>query len=95
VYFKAKRNLICPVDEIQPESNRAQVKHSSESEEEARGTMSIRQFAIVRWVMRFDIQLHTDPYLQTLNDLDLDFLESCGINWRREPFHEWVVHRER
>jgi hypothetical protein len=92
VYFKAKRNLLCPVDEIEPESNRQEVKRSPEGEEVARGTMSIRQFAIVRWVMRFDIQLHTDPYLQTFTDLDLDFLESCGIDWRDEQFRRWVRH---
>lgn len=90
VYFKAKRNLMCPADEIQPESNREFVKHSPDGEEAARGTMSIRQFAIVRWVMRFDIQLHTDPYLQTLNDLDLAFLDSCDIDWRSEPFNQWA-----
>ncbi len=90
VYFKAKRNLLCPVDEIRPESNREYVKRSLDGEEAARGTMSIRQFALVRWVMRFDIQLHTDPYLQTLNEQDLDFLESCGIDWRDKPFREWA-----
>jgi hypothetical protein len=90
VYFKAKRNLLCPVDEIEPESNREYVKRSAEGEEAARGSLSIRQFAVVRWVMRFDIQLHTDPYLQTLNELDLAFLESCGIDWRAEPFSAWV-----
>jgi hypothetical protein len=90
VYFKAKRNLICPIDEIQPESNRDYVKRSRAGEEAARGTLSIRQFALVRWVMRFDIQLHTDPYLQTLNQYDLDFLESCGIDWRDKPFSRWA-----
>jgi hypothetical protein len=90
VYFKAKRNLMCPVDEIEPESNREYVRRSPEGEEAARGTLSIRHFAIVRWVMRFDIQLHTDPYLQTLNDLDLDFLDSCGIDWRDEPLSQWA-----
>jgi len=90
VYFEAKRNLVCPVDEIQPESNREQVKRAEEGVDAARGTMSIRQFAIVRWVMRFDIQLHTDPYLQKLNQLDLDFLDSCDIDWRRAPFNRWA-----
>jgi hypothetical protein len=90
VYFQAKRNLACPVDEIRPESNRVQVKQAEEGVGAARGAMSIRQFAIVRWVMRFDIQLHTDPYLQTLNQLDLDFLDSCDIDWRRAPFNRWA-----
>jgi hypothetical protein len=40
--------------------------------------------------MRFDIQLHTDPYLQTLNDLDLAFLDSCGIDWRSDPYNRWI-----
>ena len=90
VYFQAKRNLMCPVDEIQPESNREEVKRSEVGVDAARGAMSIRQFAIVRWVMRFDIQLHTDPYLQRLNDLDLDFLDSCEVDWRRPPFNRWA-----
>jgi hypothetical protein len=94
VYFLAKRNLLCPVDEIQPESTRDYVKRSPEGEEVARGKRSIREFAIVRWVMRFDVQLHTDPYLQSFDDLDLDFLDSCDIDWRNEPFSKWV-RRER
>ena len=90
VYFKAKRNLLCPVGEIEPESNRHYVLSSPEGEEAARGRLSIRQFSLVRWVMRFDIQLHTDPYLETLNEHDLAFLDACGIDWREEPFREWA-----
>jgi hypothetical protein len=89
VYFAAKRNLMCPVDEIQPGSNRERVKQSG-NPNPARGAMSIRQFAIVRWVMRFDIQLHTEPYFQRLDRRDLDFLESCGVDWRKDPFRSWA-----
>jgi hypothetical protein len=90
IYFKAKRNLLCPVDEIQPESSREYVRTAPEGEDAARGTLSIRQFSLVRWVMRFDIQLHTDPYLETLNHQDLAFLESCGIEWQDEPFRQFA-----
>lgn len=94
VYFKAKKNLICPANEIEPESNREEVRRSSMGEEAARGEMSIRQYSMVRWVMRFDIQLHTEPYEQELSDHDLDFLEACKVEWDRRPLRGWVKKSE-
>lgn len=88
VYFKAKKNLICPIDKIEPKENREWVKQSRDVEA-ARGEMSIRHFSMVRWVMRFDIRLHTEPYSQELKELEIDFLDSCKIDWRGRPFRKW------
>jgi hypothetical protein len=89
VYLKAKKNLVCPVDDIEPESVRDHIKRA-ENVDDARGEMSIRQLSLLRWVMRFDLDLHTEPYFADFDRQEEAFLRSCGIDLSRRPWRKWA-----
>jgi len=93
VYLSAKRNLVCPAEEIQPESVRANVEREADVEA-ARGAMSIRQLSLLRWVMRFDLDLHTEPYFANVGDDEIAFLESCDIDVDRAPWNKWLKRKD-
>jgi hypothetical protein len=93
VYLGAKRNLVCPADEIQPKSVRDNI-HREADLEAARGAMSIRQLSLLRWVMRFDLDLHTEPYFANVGDDEIAFLEFCDIDVDRAPWNKWLKRRD-
>jgi hypothetical protein len=89
VYLKAKQNLVCPVDEIEPAAVREDVQRADDVEA-ARGEMSIRQLSLVRWVMRFDLDVHTEPYVGDFDDRERAFLDSCGVHLDERPWRDWA-----
>jgi len=87
VYLKAKENLICPVAEIEPAAAREHVEAADDAEA-ARGDMSIRQLSLVRWVMRFDLDVHSDPYVGEFDARERAFLEACDIDLTKRPWRD-------
>jgi hypothetical protein len=88
VYLKAKRNLVCPPEAIEPPQVRGRVLAAPDLET-ARGEMSIRQLSLLRWVMRFDLELHTEPYFSDFDQDEAAFLASCGIDLRRGKWRRY------
>lgn len=88
VYLMAKTNLVCPPEEIEPAQVRDRVLAAPDPDR-ARGAMSIRQLSLLRWVMRFDLQLHTEPYFGDFDRDEAAFLASCGIDLRQRPGRRW------
>jgi hypothetical protein len=93
VYLAAKRNLACPADEIQPQDVRESVQRATDVERE-RGAMSIRQLSLLRWVMRFDLDLHTEPYFANVGENEIAFLEFCDIDVNRAPWNKWLKRKD-
>jgi hypothetical protein len=106
IYLKAKENLTCAVDDIEPEllrtrllAAREQLRATGGSQEEIvrqldllRGDASIRQLSLLRTSMRGDIAIYTSPYGHDLNPEDKAFLEACGGDPSRPP---WRVRKQR
>jgi hypothetical protein len=85
IYLTAKKNLICDVDELEPESFRKKVRASEESDS-VRGWTSIRQFSLLRTATRAEITIYTSPWGERLSQEDEDFLAACGVDLGREPW---------
>jgi hypothetical protein len=89
VYLKAKKNLICPPELIEPERVRDHVRAEPDPGR-ARGEMSIRQLSLLRWVMRFDLDVHTEPYVAGFTPDEIEFLSACGIDIDKRPWRKWA-----
>jgi hypothetical protein len=89
VYLAAKENLICPLADIRPPTVRERVQQEKDVDR-ARGAMSIQQLSLVRWVMRFDLEVHTEPFFADVDDEAVDFLRACDIDIERRPYRKWV-----
>lgn len=87
IYLKAKKNLTCPVDELQPESLRDRVR-AGDTPDQVRGQASIDQLSILRTSMRADIKIYTSPYDEELDDEDIAFLVECNVDIGRSPWKD-------
>jgi hypothetical protein len=94
VYLKAKVNLLCPETEIEPAEALADFP-DARTTEEARGRLAIRQLSLLRWVMRFDLSIHTEPYNAYLMPMEIEFLRRCEIDLHKRPFKDkWRSAKE-
>jgi hypothetical protein len=94
LYLTAKENLLCPDSEVRPHGALAELDEQKGADW-ARGRLAIRQFTLLRWVMRFDLSVHTEPYDEELTPKDIEFLRECGHldidkrpfkgKWRKQP----------
>jgi hypothetical protein len=94
VYLAAKENLICPLEDIRPAAVREHVQKERDVDR-TRGEMSIRQLSLLRWVMRFDLEVHTEPYFAELDADAIEFLRACDIDIERGPYRKWIKRDER
>ena len=85
VYLTAKVNLLCPRPEIVPDGALSEFPDARD-EEEARGRLAIRQISLLRWVMRFDLDIRTEPYNAHLTPKEIEFLDLCDIDLNKRPF---------
>lgn len=85
LYFTAKKNLLCADPDVVPPQALEELVRSAGGAE-ARGRLAIRQFSLIRWIMRFDLDVHTEPYNETLSRGDIAFLEGGGIKLDTKPF---------
>lgn len=85
IYLRAKENLVCDVGDLKPESLRAAAL-ASDDPDTVRGWASMRQFSLLRTQLRGEIEIYTRPYGEPPAAEDVEFLELCHINLRREPW---------
>ena len=86
IYLTAKENLICAVEEIEPQSLGSRVGESPAPDVE-RGRASVRQFSLLRTAMRGDILIYTAPWGRGLGADDREFLAACGVDVGGKPWH--------
>jgi hypothetical protein len=85
IYLKAKNNLICGVDELEPASLAEKVATGGDP---ARSSLSVDQLSLLRTSMRGDIQIYTEPYDEDLSPNDIAFLEACNVDLGRPPWRD-------
>lgn len=51
-----------------------------------RGRLAIRQLSLLRWILRFDLDIHTEPYNAELTPKEIEFLEICDVDINKRPF---------
>ena len=85
IYLKAKKNLICSVDELEPASLAEKVAVGGES---ARSSLSVDQLSLLRTSMRADVRIYTEPYDQQLSPDDIAFLNACSVDLARPPWRD-------
>jgi hypothetical protein len=90
IYLKAKRNLTCPVDKLEPASFKEQVTLEGDA---ARSSRSIRQLSLLRTSMRADVEIYTQPYEEELSPDDIEFLRACKVDLDRPPWRD-AIRRE-
>jgi hypothetical protein len=85
LYLKTKVNLLCPKHEIVPAGALDEFQYARDTEEK-RGILAIRQLSLLRWVMRFDLDIRTEPYNTDLTPKEIELLELCNIDPNKLPF---------
>ncbi len=85
IYLQAKKNLICPTEELVPESLVEQAVRDGDA---ARGQASIDQLSLLRTSMRADIRIYTQPYDEELSPEDIGFLKASKVDLRRPPWRD-------
>ena len=90
IYLKAKKNLTCPVSELEPSSLAERVSAAGDA---ARGAASIDQLSLLRTSMRADVEIYTQPYDQSLSEDDVSFLQACNIDLGRPPWRDALARR--
>jgi len=85
LFLKVKGNLLCPVAEIEPDGALDEFPHTNDINKR-RGQLALRQISLLRWVMRFDLDIHTKPYHPELTPREMRLLNKCGINLNKKPF---------
>lgn len=88
IYLKAKRNLTCPVEKLDPPSFRKQVALEGDA---ARSSESIRQLSLLRTSMRADVEIYTQPYEEELSPDDIEFFRACKVDLDRPPWRDAVL----
>ncbi|HXN02422.1 MAG TPA: hypothetical protein VN973_11110 [Candidatus Dormibacteraeota bacterium] len=82
IYLKAKHNLLCPDDQLEP-----RVFHGAKKlSDRERGDLSIRQLSLLRSQMKKDIEVYGIPFHKNLSHPDKEFLKLCGANLDRPPW---------
>jgi hypothetical protein len=76
LYLRAKENLLCPEDEIKPDGALNEFPHARNINEQ-HSLLSIHQLSLLRWVMRFDLDIRTEPYNTQLMPKEMELLKSC------------------
>ena len=79
MYLKAKSNLTCDDDLLQP-------LPSGVVTEQRRSQMSIGQPSLLRSQMKTDIGVYGTPFHENLSDEDEDFLRACHADLSRPPW---------
>lgn len=87
IYLKAKKNLTCPVNELEPASLAEKVATDGAM---ARSSLSVDQLSLLRTSMRGDIQIYTEPYDEQLSPDDIAFLEACNVDLGQPPWRDAV-----
>lgn len=87
IYLKAKKNLTCPVAELEPTSLAEKVVADGDA---ARSSLSVDQLSLLRTSMRGDIQIYTEPYNEQLSPDDIAFLEACKVDLSQPPWRDAV-----
>lgn len=90
IYLKAKKNLTCPPEKLEPASLTERVALGGDTE---RSSVSIDQLSLLRTSMRGDIAIYTEPYDEELNSDDIAFLEACKIDLSRPPWRAALARR--
>lgn len=87
VYLRAKDNLVCPLDRLEPAAARRRLAELPEQDRDReRGLLSQRQLSLLRTQMKGDIAVFGRPYGPSLGVEDVDFLVGCGVDVRRPPW---------
>jgi hypothetical protein len=97
IYFAAKHNLVCDLDELEPRSLREHVTRAGDIER-ARSELSIRELSLLRTAMRADLGIVGRPYGRSLEPIDREFLRHAGARlwerpWWTGDWRTWVVER--
>jgi hypothetical protein len=90
IYLKAKKNLTCPVEELEPASFKEQVALEGDA---VRSTTSIDQLSLLRTSMRADIEIYTQPYDNELSPDDIEFLRACKVDLDRPPWRDAILRQ--
>lgn len=85
MYHVVRRNLICPLDDLEPKESRQRLQQLTDGElERQRGLLAQRQLSLMRNQMIFDLQFFGKATRQVLDQEDTAFLEYCGITTSRK-----------
>lgn len=79
IYLTAKRNLLCPDEELLPKGLKKDwIGKPKEEQLKGRSNLSIRQFSLLRHQMRIDLAVYGKPFFRgKLDENDKLFLEHC------------------
>jgi len=82
VFMQARKNLICPFEQIQPKSLQTEERRT----DEGRGMLSMRQLSLLRTRMKADLEIYGLIFCGDLEPDDKAFLEQCGERLSRKPW---------
>jgi len=85
IHLKAKKNLTCPLEALEPASLAERVALGDEAD---RSSANIDQLSLLRTSMRSDIQIYTQPYDEELSPEDIAFLEACKVDLGQPPWRD-------
>jgi hypothetical protein len=87
LYLRIKDNLVCPIEQYEPESIRKKLlAMSPEEQEQARGYLSIRHLSVLRNRMKADLDVYGLPYHVDLDEDDRALLRLCGEDPSKKPW---------
>jgi hypothetical protein len=96
MYFGAKDNLVCQVEDLTPESSRQRLKQLNDPDlERQRRLLAQRQLSLLRAKLRADLTVYGQPYGHKLDREDREFLEYYGVDIHRKPWSEVTDETER
>ena len=96
MYFGAKDNLVCRVEDLTPERSRHRLKQLNGADlDRQRGLLVQRQLSLLRAKLRADLTVYGQPYGHKLDDEDREFLEYYGVDTHRKPWREETDETER
>ncbi|MCV2488540.1 hypothetical protein OF117_04120 [Geodermatophilus sp. YIM 151500] len=96
LYLAVKENLCCPEPKIRPAGALEEEMSGGDDSDRARGYLAIHQMSLLRWVMRFDLDIHTQPYNATLTEKQKELVEDSGIHLDKRPYKgNWTEGRAR
>jgi hypothetical protein len=90
IYLTAKKNLTCPVEELEPASLKEHVALKGDA---ARSSTSIDQLSLLRTSMRADVEIYTQPYDEELSPDDVEFLHACKVDLSRPPWRDAIPRK--
>lgn len=94
VYLKAKHNLICDDDHLEPPEFRNLLRNSGwiDGHEpltwKERGCFSIRQLSLLHTQMKTDLAIYGLPFTETLAPHEVEFLRGCRVKLWRKPWRD-------